>query len=46
MSNRPRPKKPWLRIPRRPNVADLAWAAHREHQRKMAELAAAEANTK
>lgn len=28
MSNRRSPKKPWLAIRRRPNVADQAWHAH------------------
>lgn len=37
MSNRRRPRKPWLRIPRRPNVADIAWAEHRRKVREAAE---------
>lgn len=36
MSNKQKPKKPWLRIPRRPNVLDDA-------RREAAEKAAAEA---
>jgi len=28
MSNRIKPRRPWLRIPFRDNVADVAWRAH------------------
>lgn len=27
MSNRRRPRKPWLAMPHKPNVADEAWLA-------------------